>query len=910
MKPSFALTLNDDGIGLLHRTPNGWLSIGSVRFDDPDLEEALAYLRRTALGLEPEGFATKLVLPNEQILYTVLHAPGPNAALRRAQIAAGLEGRTPYRLDELVFDWSGTGEDVQVAAIARGTLAEAEAFATEHRFNPVSFVALPESGGFAAEPWFGQTEAAATLLAEGDKVVRDQDPIRIIQRPAPAKAAQPEPVEEEPAAVAAEAPPEPEEVIAPTDVQLPEQEPEPEVIAAAPEPVAAPVLEPVAQVQADDIPKAKTAPVEPTPTAPAPAEAPEVRPQVAARLAASLANQTAAVPAEEPVAEEPSQTLSWPGEDENDPLAEAKAALAASLAPAQTEAEAALVAGIRKDLSPLAAVKPAPAAPARAAKPVAEAKSLSLSDKMQKALGKAARTPKAKAKAQRPAKAPAPPPLPPSASAQVALPQPSTEADAMTVFGQRGGRVGGKPRYLGLALVGLLLLVLLAVAVWAATYLDPQQAAVQQPATAEATAETADAGTPESVPPAEVAGKTEEPASAPTTATQAPLRLAAEEAQNPATIEALTLPLPDPALAAAPQARLAAATAADGDAAPTPAGNLPEFGALYQFDAAGNILPTPEGVMTPDGVMLVTGRPARMPPARPAPPPTAEPDPPVAATSAPDLPAAPAATPGAIAILPAAPTQEQDTTPAATFTPDATFAGNRPQRGPQALAPPVATDGPVVPAATEEEGALPVEETTATEFVSRRPPARPRTVAAAAEAAEAERTRQLAEASAAAAQAASLAAAEATQLAQAPTRRPAARPASIARNAQVAAATAAAAQVARIAPPAAAATNTARPSDEDDGEPEVTRAAPNIPTRASVARQATVTRAINLGRINLIGVSGTANSRQALVRESGGRMVRVKVGDRLDGGQVTAISQSELRYQKRGQTVSLSMPRS
>jgi type IV pilus biogenesis protein PilP len=95
----------------------------------------------------------------------------------------------------------------------------------------------------------------------------------------------------------------------------------------------------------------------------------------------------------------------------------------------------------------------------------------------------------------------------------------------------------------------------------------------------------------------------------------------------------------------------------------------------------------------------------------------------------------------------------------------------------------------------------------------------------------------------------------------------------------------------------------------EDNEPEVTSAAPNIPTRASVARQATVAGALNLGRTNLIGVFGTQNARYALVRESGGRLVRVKVGDRIDGGRVTAISQSELSYQRGGETVRLRMPR-
>ena len=106
-------------------------------------------------------------------------------------------------------------------------------------------------------------------------------------------------------------------------------------------------------------------------------------------------------------------------------------------------------------------------------------------------------------------------------------------------------------------------------------------------------------------------------------------------------------------------------------------------------------------------------------------------------------------------------------------------------------------------------------------------------------------------------------------------------------------------------------TQRVRRSSEEEDEPEaqVTRAAPNIPTAANVARQATVKNALNLGRMTLIGVYGTANNRQALVREPGGRMVRIKVGDRLDGGRVTAITASEVRYQKGNSVQAIGMPR-
>lgn len=85
--------------------------------------------------------------------------------------------------------------------------------------------------------------------------------------------------------------------------------------------------------------------------------------------------------------------------------------------------------------------------------------------------------------------------------------------------------------------------------------------------------------------------------------------------------------------------------------------------------------------------------------------------------------------------------------------------------------------------------------------------------------------------------------------------------------------------------------------------------APTAPSSATVAKQATVRNAINLNKVNLIGVSGSPSARRAMVRLPNARYQKVKVGDRLDGGRVTAIGDSELRYVKGGRNVLLKMPR-
>ena len=67
--------------------------------------------------------------------------------------------------------------------------------------------------------------------------------------------------------------------------------------------------------------------------------------------------------------------------------------------------------------------------------------------------------------------------------------------------------------------------------------------------------------------------------------------------------------------------------------------------------------------------------------------------------------------------------------------------------------------------------------------------------------------------------------------------------------------------------------------------------------------------AINLKRVNLIGVYGKQASRRALVCLSNGRYKNVAGGHRIEGGRVSAIGETELIYQKNGRGVTLKMPK-
>ncbi|MEZ5751342.1 MAG: hypothetical protein R3D60_05015 [Paracoccaceae bacterium] len=202
MKPNFALRLSNDGIELVHRSTGGWLSVGQVDFASDDVGAACARLVADAECLEPGGLRTKLILPNSELRYATVAAPGPTDEARRYQIEAEIESLTPYGVEDLVYDWAVEGDFAMVVIGARETLAEAEAFAEGYGFKPVSFVAIPENGEFPREPFLGLTAVSRIHLSGKDPLSQDAEPVRITGRaviPAPV-AAQPA----KPAAPAAE----------------------------------------------------------------------------------------------------------------------------------------------------------------------------------------------------------------------------------------------------------------------------------------------------------------------------------------------------------------------------------------------------------------------------------------------------------------------------------------------------------------------------------------------------------------------------------------------------------------------------------------------------------------------------------------------------------------------------------
>ena len=98
-----------------------------------------------------------------------------------------------------------------------------------------------------------------------------------------------------------------------------------------------------------------------------------------------------------------------------------------------------------------------------------------------------------------------------------------------------------------------------------------------------------------------------------------------------------------------------------------------------------------------------------------------------------------------------------------------------------------------------------------------------------------------------------------------------------------------------------------KPPEVDD-EPEVEAAALSQGvTSASVGKSATQKRGINPGRTTIIGIIGAGKASRALIRLRNGKIVTVRLGDRIDGGTINSIGDGRITYVKSGRTHELRM---
>ncbi|MEP4194094.1 MAG: hypothetical protein ABJL99_00500 [Aliishimia sp.] len=899
MKANFALSLSFDGIRLLHRAAGGWRRVGEIALDAPDLPSALRLLRKTALGLEPSGLRTKLIIPDSQIKYLTIDTGDASTEDRIAAAKTALDGATPYLVADLAFDISPDGDQTHVAAVAQDTLAEAEAFAVQHRFSPISCVAIPNEAGFLGEPFFGPTVHAGTIMEPEDVVDADgvavviigdiahpvddesdpapgsvEDPIEAPTREALVEqsdgtengvevlydedvsdvesladandldeaAAEPELVENQ-ASEDAEGRVENTE---PSNYEEPswesaDQIDEPELVfddgVNEPEPEPEPEIAPEGP---QDSSKVVTRELTPDPSGPASHRHLAVTRILDDENAPSLGGVTRDAP-----------TI---------PTPESANILAASIPEMGPVAHNS---PFEREISPQQNPAPrrpdVPGAPDLSAGPEAAAATLRKptlpldEDSPNDVVPMRVRSGGffSRRRKELPpilTKPPAPNPVDKAAAKKAKR----SERQRMTVFGARKPEpanavvVGGKPRFLGLMLTAVLLVFLAGVAAWASVFIDNGLARLFGPRVQD-------------------------------------IAITSEELEPEPEIGSpiLTTSL-DPILKTAPPPTLLqpeplVAPAFDDEEAK-------EYYAITGIWVVAPKVPYPPQLVPLDNLYITS-----IDPANPSFDSVALPAPQEhdtdKALNAPSSPA-PAGTVFALdsrgLVIP---------TPQGALSPDGitVFLGRPPVLPPSI--PDRAAQTPEVTTETDQALATVrprvrpsnlVENTerrnlggvSLSELKKFRPQLRPETQKVEEEKDE-------------------------TPTAQAviSSLRPDARPRNFDRLV-------ARAQTRRETTPAP---TTTQPRETSTVAPRTV--SPSIPSSASVTRQATVKNAINLRRVNLMGVYGKPSSRSALVRLANGRFRKVKVGDRIDGGRVSAIGDSELRYQKNGRNITLSMPR-
>jgi hypothetical protein len=925
MNSNFALSLSFDGMRLMHRVPDGWHLVGEVALDDADVTGSLARLRAAAETLEPNGIATKLLIPNDQIKYLALDTTSAEVA----EVRDALHGATPYSVDELAYDFAKGGGRTYVAAVARETLVEAQQFATEHGFNPISFAAIPEPFTYVGEAFFGATGE--------NSVERDAEPVNIIGQ---------------------------------SDVVMAAPIGEVAVQATVDAPADADAVDPIATPDLEDTPGAEAEPeVEDEQQAPAPMFASHLRAdRNEGRPADKLAEPPKQPRAEPTFARQNPPTLAVPT-DAGDTSVPAVGAPSrdVEITPAPKLSAQAPLADVAPSITGEAATAlPPEAAVAAASLTVepdakddapAEAETRSAAAS---AVGGAVGGMFASRRMTR-------------AQAKTADVEAPAEPTKKSVFGARKQPkskpvVGGKPRFLGLILTAILLLFLLAFAAFAALSEDgiagwfgfvgqdtqiaadpasvPEVAAAVPPET-----QAADASDVLAVPTAPTGGHVLSPEEATRIyAATGVWQRAPRIPVNPrtTTLDDMILGMAPASVTRVPASPLASASSISGDALIATPIDPPAPDATFNFGADGLIVATPQGNVTPDGILIIAGAPPLNPPIRPG-------------TIAPEV------TPQdqIAAVIPDAATPLTD-------APEGVIViASRP-----AIEPPVRT-GTTPPAPTPQGAALAIGQ--APLFASDGlvvlagspsilPPIRPGTVARSTDTAAALNTgaaqtpdantrrpllrpANVIQAAAAVANAPVLGALTASQasdfrprtrpagLAPAPAPTPDPEPAPAPQDAaepaptglQISPEIAAAVQAAEnrpnpiVNPTASAVPTSSRPDTrprnmarivaranqaQERAAAQVASVAPRAvapsgPTGGAVAQNATLDNAINLRDVNLIGIYGGSSDRRALVRLGNGRYVRVTVGDRLDGGRVTAISAGALSYTKSGRALTL-----
>ncbi len=144
MTINLALFLSPERIALAHRQDAGhWAILGETAFGASDMEAKLAGMRADAAKRVGEKCECLFILPDDQILYSLIDHP-LDEDLNSRDIESQLTRITPYAVDDLEYTYQRIADGhVAIATVAKDTLQEARQFAQTHGFGDAAFGATP-----------------------------------------------------------------------------------------------------------------------------------------------------------------------------------------------------------------------------------------------------------------------------------------------------------------------------------------------------------------------------------------------------------------------------------------------------------------------------------------------------------------------------------------------------------------------------------------------------------------------------------------------------------------------------------------------------------------------------------------------------------------------------------------------
>ena len=154
MSERWGFDLSMEAVRLLRHRSGEWQEFVVQKLEGDDIEARLADL----VAQVKTPASVDIFLPRDQILYTDVKVASDTPDV--AEINAAMEGRTPYDLADLEIDWATTAPGTaRVAAIARQTLDEAEAFVTKGGLTVRAFSSLATPDDFPRPPVFVERAA-------------------------------------------------------------------------------------------------------------------------------------------------------------------------------------------------------------------------------------------------------------------------------------------------------------------------------------------------------------------------------------------------------------------------------------------------------------------------------------------------------------------------------------------------------------------------------------------------------------------------------------------------------------------------------------------------------------------------------------------------------------------------------